>query len=118
MPLLLRGPCWNAVRIGADDGLTRIGTLMDCGLAVVFTDAQACVGARRDRAPGCYDPLVRFGRLLNAQCLPEAGTHPQLRLDFMLFCGRDRNLRPCPMRRPVAVSQPAMIFWPPAPAAI
>ena len=43
-----------AVRIGADDVLTRIDALMDwrLGLAVVFADMQARVGACRDRAAG------------------------------------------------------------------
>ncbi|MBD0865044.1 MAG: transposase [Rhodobacteraceae bacterium] len=46
------------------------------------------------RAFGCfgvgpygYDPLVRFNCLLLGQWHLKAGARPQLRLDFMLFCG-------------------------------
>ncbi|MBD0865328.1 MAG: hypothetical protein GDA36_06825 [Rhodobacteraceae bacterium] len=43
----------NAVRIGADDVLTRIDALMDSGLAVVFADMhKPRVGVLRDRASG------------------------------------------------------------------
>ncbi|MBD0866485.1 MAG: hypothetical protein GDA36_13315, partial [Rhodobacteraceae bacterium] len=39
--------------------------------------------------PQGHDPLVRFKCLLIGQWHPEAGAHPQLRLDFMLCCGLD-----------------------------
>ncbi|MBD0866024.1 MAG: transposase [Rhodobacteraceae bacterium] len=37
--------------------------------------------------PQGYDPLVRFKYLLIRQWHPEACARPQLRLDFMPFCG-------------------------------
>ncbi|MBD0866453.1 MAG: hypothetical protein GDA36_13140 [Rhodobacteraceae bacterium] len=51
---MVLGTCFcavsNAVRIGADDGLTRIDAPMDW--AVVFADTQACVWVLRDLASG------------------------------------------------------------------
>jgi len=47
----------------------------------VFADAQARVG-HSGIGPQGYDPLI-------GQWHPEAGARPQLRLDFMLFCGPD-----------------------------
>ena len=79
----------NAVWIGADDVLTRIDALMDW---------QWCSPTRK-RGLGCVGigpqgyVLVRFNCLLIGQWHGPAArswsVHPQLQLDFMLFCGLD-----------------------------
>ncbi|MBD0866333.1 MAG: hypothetical protein GDA36_12480 [Rhodobacteraceae bacterium] len=89
----------NAVRIGADDGLTRID------VPVVDTGGWFCRHASvRWGVPGLgsqvYDPLVCFNCLLIGQWHPEAGACVEGAIGFYAVLRSRSLMHLCPMRRP------------------
>ncbi|MBD0864550.1 MAG: hypothetical protein GDA36_02540, partial [Rhodobacteraceae bacterium] len=103
----------NAVRIGADNVLSKIDAPVDW---------RWCSPTRKRRSrysgighQGC-DLLLRFKCLLNAQWYPDPKAGVKTTVGFHAVLRPRPDLRLCPMRRPIDVrlpfSQPTTIFWP------